>query len=111
MLTFDVASTAVYQAMDYGLGSDPEEIVSLIGEFARHSARVTHPQGNRRYGGYVLDVDGTRIYGLAKFDGQPVCPDCYGTGLLRQKVRGEWIDVPCKNPQCQDGTLRERAFA
>lgn len=102
MITFDVSSNAITQAMLFGLGEDPESLVSLIAMFARRSARVTHPYGNRRYGGYVLDVEGPRVYGLFKYDANPVCPDCHGTGKHHMRDHGRWIDVPCQNPQCTE---------
>jgi len=108
MLTFDVSSTAVLHAMHMGLGEDPEQLVSLLSNFARHSTRVTHPKGNRRYGGYVLDVNGPRVYDVAKFDGRPVCQDCHGTGKHQMRDRGRWVDVPCQNPHC---TEKAREFA
>lgn len=97
MLAYDVSSNAITQAMLLDLGEDPEKLVTMLASFARSSAIVTHPQGNRRYGGYVLDIEGPRIYGIAKYRKGPVCRDCHGTGNHRQYDGGHWHDVPCQS--------------
>lgn len=96
MRAYDVATTAVSQAMELGLGDDPEQLVDLLAQFARRSAIVTHPRGNRRYGGYVLDVSGPRIYGVYAYDNRRVCRDCHGTRRHRMRDGGRWVDVPCQ---------------
>lgn len=105
MMSFDVALTAINQAARLGLGTDADEITSLLGQFARRAALVTHPKGNRRYGGYVLRVEGPRVYSVAEYaPGEWVCPDCHGTGKHHQYDEGRWIDVPCQNPECSEET-------
>jgi hypothetical protein len=102
MRTYDVSSQALTQAMELGLGDSPPELIQLLGDFARRSAIVTHTEGNRRYGGFVLDIDGSRIYGIAKLRrDQAVCFDCYGTGTHHMKDGPEWIEVPCQT--CMEG--------
>jgi hypothetical protein len=105
MQTYDVSSNAITQAMLYGLGEDPEQLVKLLATFARSAAIVTHPQGNRRYGGYVLDIDGPRIYGIAKFRRERVCPDCHGTRTHRHHDGHQWADVPCQACSNKEGSF------
>lgn len=102
MQTYDVSSNALTQAMALGLGEDPERLVSLLADFARRSAIATHRHGNRRYGGYVLEVDGPRIYGIAKYQSNAiVCKDCYGTRIHRMRDGVRWVEVPCQS--CMEG--------
>ena len=105
MQTFDVSLDAVNQAMSLGLGEDTDDLVSLIANFARSSALVTHPKGNHRYGGYILEIDGMLVYKIAKFNSSVVCPECHGTGMHHQRDSGRWVDVPCQNPTCSERSV------
>jgi hypothetical protein len=83
--------------MRLGLGEDADTLIALLAMFARRSAIVTHPRGTRRYGGYVLDVEGLRIYGISRLeDHRSVCPDCHGLGRHRMHDDCRWIEIPCQ---------------
>jgi len=98
MRSYDVSTTALLQAQSLGLGEDLAELADLLAGFTRHSAIITHDLGNRRYGGYVLDVSEDRIYGIAKVDEDAaVCADCYGTGIHRMTDGDGWVEVPCQS--------------
>jgi hypothetical protein len=98
---YDVSSNAITRAMLYGLGEDQGQLVKLLQHFAHNAAIVTHPEGNRRYGGYVLDMDELCIYSISKLRHGAVCPDCHGTKVHRQYDQHQWVDVPCQT--CQGG--------
>jgi len=96
VMTFEISSTAIQRAMEFGLGTDPEALVTLIANFARHSAITTHPEGNRRYGGYVLDIRDFKVYTLEHYNpDRPVCPECHGTGHHRRRDGRAWAYVSC----------------
>lgn len=102
MSVYDVSSTALLQAIGLGFDEDVEDLVVTLSAFAHRSAKVTHPRGNRRYGGYVLDVEDERIYGIYKFDERAsVCTDCHGTRRHRMRDGRRWVEVPCQT--CTEG--------
>jgi hypothetical protein len=102
MTTYDVSTTAQLQAQSLGLGDDLAELADLLAGFARHSAIITHELGNRRFGGYVLDMHEGRIYGIdTVYEADTVCKDSYGTGIHRMTEGDSWVEVPCQS--CKEG--------
>jgi hypothetical protein len=63
--TFRVSQAAVQAARDLGVEGDVEAVLS---DMARNSARVTHPDGNRRFEGWVLMVDGDRVVSVSRMN-------------------------------------------
>jgi hypothetical protein len=95
--TYEISTHALHQARALGLGLARDELTTLLIEFAEKAAIVTHPKGTRRFGGYVLDMDDTKVYGIAQLEaGVWVCPDCHGTQQHRMLDGVRWIDVNCQ---------------
>lgn len=40
--------------------------VSTLNDMVRHSTRITHPKGNRRYNGWLFTVEGNDVIGFGK---------------------------------------------
>jgi hypothetical protein len=96
-----VTERAIDQGFALGLPGDRGKVASLLQFFSERAALVTHPHGNRRYGGYVLDIDLSTgvIRGVYQYDdyGFAVCSDCFGTGKHDQydSIESRWVRVPC----------------
>jgi hypothetical protein len=102
-MDYEVAHTAVAQAAELGLEGTRQQLRELLAGFALKSAIITHPLGTRRYGGYVLDIEEGRVYGIYKLhEGAVVCHDCHGTRRhhMHDQDTG-WVEVPCQS--CKEG--------
>lgn len=98
MERIEITVHALNQARALGLGLDREDLVRLLAEFAQKAAIVTHPDGTRRFGGYVLDMDDHSVYGIFQLEsGVWICPDCHGTQQHLMRDGKAWIEVPCQN--------------
>ena len=70
------------------LGITFEHLVSMV----RNSSRITHPNGNRRYYGYLFYVEGDKVLRFLRLDGVPIvvpspdslkCESCKGTKRIK----------------------------
>ncbi len=59
-------------------GSAGETLEHLVACLARHSARYSHPKGNRRCGPYVMMVEGEVVTSIDRIGGS--------AGLTREQV-------------------------
>lgn len=105
--------TLTSQALDQLHALFPMAKIEEVLDMVRNSARVTHPEGNRRYKHYVFKVDNGRVSNVSK----------YHVGITEQKgkctVCGDtrklvvWDDCDCKDTNsqggcslCEDGLIR-----
>ncbi|QIG76968.1 hypothetical protein EVC30_140 [Rhizobium phage RHph_Y1_11] len=60
-----VTDTAMRQAKHLGVGGN---VKSRLERMARRAAVITHPQGNRRFGDYLLRIKDGQLEAIMKFD-------------------------------------------
>jgi hypothetical protein len=90
--------------MAESLGISRRKLADMI----RRSTRITHPNGNRRFGDYLFQVDGDRVTAFGRVDElSPAhprtdvpCPRCDG-GLVRNSIPcPECSSSPRKRSEC-----------
>ena len=82
---------AMAQARDFGLSSEH------LRQFASRAAIVTHSEGNRRFGGYVMWVEDDTIWSIDLFDKRmDVCDDCHGLGFHQMTEGGLVRMIRCQ---------------
>lgn len=59
---FTIPLRVVNRAVEQGIP------LASLREMVVHSARITHPMGNRRFHNYVFQVEGTRVVDFTKID-------------------------------------------
>ncbi len=96
-----ISEKAIAEAIGLGLHYVCDDVRGLLRGFAKDAAIVTHPRGNRRYGGYVLEVDENVVHGIAQFEPGYVCNDCHGVGFHRIVDRSKVHNVPCQSCSAQ----------
>ena len=101
---FDVADDALREARGLGMFGN---VRARLQKMARSSTPFTHPNGNRRFEGFLLTIEGHTVLGVAPYrvptpgvplptkkkkkvhtmileapkdDGMVVCPDCNADG-------------------------------
>jgi hypothetical protein len=58
---YDVSEIAVQQAKELGLGGD---LIKRLQRMAMRSAPFTHPEGNRRFDAFVLQVSDSTVVAI-----------------------------------------------
>lgn len=97
---YTISQEAEFALAGTGLANRLEEVI-------KKSAIITHPQGNRRFHGWIFDVQGTRVVRATKLDSErefivyEECPGCRGTGWPGPKGEGSKCST-CKG----DGEIK-----
>lgn len=87
-----VIDWAVQGAMSYGLADNQEDALELLSWMLAQAAPVTHPQGNMRFGNFILEVEDGVLEDIYPLE-HDWCSSCYGTGVT---------EVPDGTIPCQE---------
>lgn len=99
-----ISGEAIEQAFDLALAPDREEAVRLLSGWVKQAAIATHPEGNRRYGDFILRVACNQLQSVfLDTPDQSYCGDCFGTG----HVKVFDVEIGARNIPCQDCTTQE----
>lgn len=99
---FKVSKIVVNKAFSLGICDDPDLAEAKVLEYVENSARITHPEGNRRYEDWIFAVAGGNV-SAAHYIGCHNCNDHY-----RIIVHDECQTCLGKGcPSCRKGSVRK----